>query len=109
MSRKLFGFLNDSKNKQKTIKVVEETVDGPFERRVSVSNSGRWKQKNKHRSVVTDDVFTAPKDHEVKQDETDNRSVNNNKEISYTESSNVEQETTATTEAMDDGKLETAL
>lgn len=107
MSRKLFGFLNESKNKQKTIKVVvDETVDGPFERRVSVSNSGRWKQKNKHRSVVTDDVFTAPKDHEAKQNETSNGSVN--KEIRYTDSGNVDGQM-ATTEAMDDGKLETAL
>lgn len=62
MSRKLLSFFNNDSRSKKTVKVVDDSTDtGTFERRVSVSNSGRWKQKNKHRSVLHQEIFASPK------------------------------------------------
>lgn len=62
MSRKLLSFFNNDSRSKKTIKVVDDSADtSTFERRVSVSNSGRWKQKNKHRTVLHQEIFASPK------------------------------------------------
>lgn len=102
MSRKLFSFLSDSKSKQRTgtIKVVEETNEGSkFERRVSVSNSGRWKQKNKHRSVLNDDLFATPKNETNASEKQNTSNINTNTNINKYEERN------KTVENRDPGKM----
>lgn len=56
MSRKLFSIFLDKKQKGDSFE-DETTGNNTFDRRISVSNSGRWKQKNKHRSKVNEDLF----------------------------------------------------
>lgn len=73
MSRKFLSLFSDKKQKNKSCEVLPDDYDtnsSHFGRRVSVSNSGRWKQKNKQRSIVHEDIFKPQKDEEkVKSEE----------------------------------------
>lgn len=58
MSRKIFKLFGEKKSKNITTpKEEDENSNINFERRLSVSNSGRWKQKNKQRSKMHDELF----------------------------------------------------
>lgn len=54
-TRTLFNLFNESK---KNTKMIEE--DTKFERRVAISHSGRWKQKNRHRLSIRNEDFLYP-------------------------------------------------